>query len=498
MACCDTMHTRTPGVGVQLNLSLSAIADGMCLCMPSPHASADAPPAWAQFARWSAPAEQPRGQRMPLQERRAWAERLGIIGPLRRKDGESDVAFSLRCGAFERAIGTVDAGRMRTMLGWAQDFVSSDGVCGGAMQGRLFVEPDADWSRTRVLRENADSLDAFGEYMRRAGSKRRGHEGKMLQADGIQAVVAMARQLRELYTRGAVVDEAAAPSLSWKFRAMRREDGVSDTRSTKRAFRATQFRRALDRGWDRASGMGQREWAAALVAHNALLRGGELGHVEGRGFDAGLDMTWRSITWCLPNADSRGRLWLLLWVVPIKYRALRNQVSTPIPIVRRQVGGVTGDDPLCTYDALFAMWVAAMSSPPISAAQDFQGRLAGGRLPADSRWASVPLFLGRDGRPWGTHHTRDMVRRMAAACGEDPDEFGGSSLRSGGATDVREHLGDSSQEIIKQRGRWASDVAKVYQRALLRVQLDASFAMGEASGADMEAVCAGWSQPTGF
>ena len=36
-----------------------------------------------------------------------------------------------------------------------------------------------------------------------------------------------------------------------------------------------------------------------------------------------------------------------------------------------------------------------------------------------------------------------------------------------GATDLREVLGDASAALVKKRGRWASDVAEVYQRALL-------------------------------
>ena len=67
-----------------------------------------------------------------------------------------------------------------------------------------------------------------------------------------------------------------------------------------------------------------------------------------------------------------------------------------------------------------------------------------------------------------------------------------------GATDLREVLGDASAALVKKRGRWASDVAEVYQRALLRTQLDGSAAVGAAGGADLEAVCAGWSQPRGF
>ena len=63
---------------------------------------------------------------------------------------------------------------------------------------------------------------------------------------------------------------------------------------------------------------------------------------------------------------------------------------------------------------------------------------------------------------------------------------------------MRVHLGDDdkSKAVIKGRGRWWSDVAEIYQRALLSVQLLGSVAMGSADGVDLEAMCAGWSQPS--
>ena len=55
-----------------------------------------------------------------------------------------------------------------------------------------------------------------------------------------------------------------------------------------------------------------------------------------------------------------------------------------------------------------------------------------------------------------------------------------------------------SQAIIRQRGRWCSDVASVYQRALAEEHLRGSAAVGEANGAELEALCSGWSQPATF
>ena len=86
---------------------------------------------------------------------------------------------------------------------------------------------------------------------------------------------------------------------------------------------------------------------------------------------------------------------------------------------------------------------------------------------------------------------------MGLRLGMEPKHLGGKSFRIGGATDMREALGEGSKETIKQRGRWATDVAEVYQRALISSHLDASVAMGSARASrDLEEFCNGsWAQP---
>ena len=49
--------------------------------------------------------------------------------------------------------------------------------------------------------------------------------------------------------------------------------------------------------------------------------------------------------------------------------------------------------------------------------------------------------------------------------------------------------------MIKQRGRWHSDIAEIYQRTLLSEQVRGSAAMADARGADLESLLHGWSQP---
>ena len=55
---------------------------------------------------------------------------------------------------------------------------------------------------------------------------------------------------------------------------------------------------------------------------------------------------------------------------------------------------------------------------------------------------------------------------------------------------------ERSKTVLKRRGRWASDVALIYQRVLVRTLLDASAALGDVdAGRELEAMVQGWNQP---
>eukprot|EP00965_Chrysotila_dentata_P070224 2319537-Pleurochrysis_carterae.AAC.1 len=63
---------------------------------------------------------------------------------------------------------------------------------------------------------------------------------------------------------------------------------------------------------------------------------------------------------------------------------------------------------------------------------------------------------------------------------------------------MRDVLGEGGIAQINQRGRWATDIAQVYQRAIVDQQLRASADVGDALGEDLEGLCADWSQPVSF
>ena len=88
---------------------------------------------------------------------------------------------------------------------------------------------------------------------------------------------------------------------------------------------------------DRASDDGVVDWAAALLAHNALLRGGEVGVPDGAEPDLARVLTWGSFSWQPPRAESGGRPWLIARVVPIK-DPRGSKSAYPIPVARRHDG----------------------------------------------------------------------------------------------------------------------------------------------------------------
>ena len=97
-----------------------------------------------------------------------------------------------------------------------------------------------------------------------------------------------------------------------------------------------------------------------------------------------------------------------------------------------------------------------------------------------------------------TSYVRRLAQRIAAAAGMPADQVrndvGGKAFRIGGATDWRAERGEAGAQLVKQRGRWASDVACIYQRPLLADQLAASATVGDARGSDLEQICLSFAQ----
>eukprot|EP00965_Chrysotila_dentata_P148245 4893839-Pleurochrysis_carterae.AAC.1 len=112
-----------------------------------------------------------------------------------------------------------------------------------------------------------------------------------------------------------------------------------------------------------------------------------------------------------PSTASGGHDWALVHVVPIKDTEVR-QKATPMPLRRRQRGGAAGQDPLCAFDALRAMW--ADRAPGVPENERTFGKPS-----------TTPLFVTADGEAWTSTESRALARLMAATLGLEAADFGG-------------------------------------------------------------------------
>ena len=93
------------------------------------------------------------------------------------------------------------------------------------------------------------------------------------------------------------------------------------------------------------------------VAHNLLLRGGELGRVDNRVFDPVTGITVADIDWIAPCADTGGYEVVVVDEMPIKDMQV-SRARVPIVIRRRAAGPFNGRSDLsspCAWEAL-RMW----------------------------------------------------------------------------------------------------------------------------------------------
>jgi hypothetical protein len=85
-------------------------------------------------------------------------------------------------------------------------------------------------------------------------------------------------------------------------------------------------------------------------------------------------------------------------------------------------------------------------------------------------------------------------REVAVGAGADPTAIGDRCLRMGGASDMYDLYGPAGERLIRERGRWASDVAQIYQRVSASEHGSISRALGDADGDDLQSMLRGWSQ----
>ena len=422
------------------------------------------------------------------------AGRLNLLGPLgvhfAPANGEGGGAFTLLLlDSFRRrCVLSWDLPRASSALSWWEPFLIASGR-------RPPFRPALDLEGQIY---NRLTLDLFYEFMMRSPPLGKA-KGDHISSDAGASYVSIIHLIRSREARYDIAPSNVDFNARLAAKTVRRGEDPRGTRKLSRGLRAEHMRAAVAAGFDIGStAQAAIDWAAILTAHNLLLRGGEVGVPDGIEPDARRILTFAKFEWRPARHESRRRLWLIVYVVPIKDAQVRRR-GYPCPVARRHDGPL-GADPLCTYDALaIAYWLrrgGARATFPV----DRSGRPAEGWwLQARRREGAAdddaPFFTLSGGFMYSTADFRTLVRRVAAAAGLNPEEFGAKGGRVGGATDWQCSLGHgAAQAIIKRRGRWDSDAHQVYQRPLVEEQLSASAAIGDASGAGLEDICAGFAE----
>ena len=454
-------------------------------------------------ARADVPADPGQARRKPRRGSDATAEVLGraeTLGLTGALGTHAALPGASRGGAFARhleaqlcasAADAWDTPRLSSALTWVGPFLEAT--------GRTFFVPafghgqEADAGK----RWNRRSLDLFTKFITSSapiGAARGAHVSQATAKSYSQQVYLL--RCREADYDVAPVDVGGYAGRGDGKTTKRKEPPAAE-RALGSGLRAVHLAAAAAAGFDRVTERGEMEWCAVVAGHNLLLRGGELGTPDNARHEPRRVLRCRHFSWRSPSRASRGRLWLIVWVIPIKDPE-GNHKGYPIPVARRHDGPL-GADPLCAYDAIAKVYwrkgASAARQAPL--AVDPRGK------PADGWWLrelppaffEAPFFTLPSGAGWTSADSSRLFKRVAVAAGLDPESIGGKAVRIGGSTDAKESTGEAGKAIIKRRGRWASDVAEVYQRELLGIQLDLSAALGDAVGEDLEALCEGWAQP---
>ena len=421
---------------------------------------------------------------------------LADLFPAPPSHAQLELLAGLRASSNAAAIGTVKPGRTETALGYLESYVTAT--------GRVpFIAIDP---RQPILCRlyNQRTMDDLQWFIRQSGSRAAGREGTSLRADTVAGYLSA---IEKFASRGAhmlLTGPDVNTHMKEGARAMRRDQAPTDRDSDREgttAVRMHHMRVAHSMGYFGGASPSPEQTmkvGVAVTAHNAVLRGGEVGCTDSTpsapvNFDSHRDLSLRSIDWQLPCPESRGCPWIFLWVCAIKDIEYR-RVPVPLPIRRRYPYSTHPDRiPLDPYDSILAVWKLRCH---LLAPQYRNLPSSGGRAPKDAS-ATAPLFVRPDGLCWRTSDVGALAVSIATAVGIQPlDQVGAKAFRIAAAIDLRAAIGDEySERLLRERGRWFSDITFLYQRALTVAHLDASAAVGVAEGREIEAMCPGWVQP---
>lgn len=327
----------------------------------------------------------------------------------------------------------------------------------------LFLEPRVTGDRA-AMTHNEWTLILFATFLSSTTSTR---TRKVVAVGTIRSYISLIKgYLGHVYA----FEVADQPSRLRRFlESLQSDDSRGGRRKRRRAFR----RSHLVRIWKLIpsarshTAKAVNEMAILSTAWHILARGGE---VAPAAFDPHSCLTRADLEF---KTTSRGRRYAVVWLRPLKKKAAKHAPKIPQLIAEYDGGGAD------TYWALRRL----VEHDPV---------------PAGER-AATPLFrtIGRDGRRhhFTTSSFTQLIRRRTRQLGEsNPREWSAHSARIGGATDLAS-TGELNQLTLQAKGRWGSDIGKIYARVTRRSQLAVSGLMHRARGRDLEEIFPDYSQP---
>jgi len=330
----------------------------------------------------------------------------------------------------------------------------------------LFRAIEEGRGRAAASAHNEWVLILFIHYLAAAKSKK---TKKPLSAKSIRTYVSLLKSTLSFQFGFPILDNDLR--LKHVIRDMMQRDPLAGMRKKRRGWRRIHFQRLVQQDHLVRGDAGHldalNKFACVSAAWQTLARGGEVTNGARSGWSAARDATRADLTFHTAGSAK----YAVLMLRPLKKRGQAVQPKVPQYIAEHDGG------PSDTYAALARL----VRLDPVEPA-----------LRADT-----PLFRLRSGnrlRPMSVEDVRNTIRSYAAAIGyTNPLEWGAHSARIGGATDLCSQ-GSCSEVLLAAKGRWGSDIGKIYARMTRRAQLRASRLMQAARGRCVEELIPGFTQ----
>lgn len=320
----------------------------------------------------------------------------------------------------------------------------------------LFKSPEGS-SRSEASAWNEWTFILFAMYLSSLPSPK---TGRPVQARTVESYISLLKGYLSFQYDFDVVDRA--PRLRRLITEMRNQDPLGLTRRKRRGLR----RRHLRQMWKRVPGVRAASPAAVnahallVTAWQVLARGGELAPQTAE-WTPERGPTRADLSFEVTRA---GKRYAILWLRPLKKK--RGGLAHKVPQYIAEFDGGGSD----AYAALRRLVMFDPVEPAVS--------------------GLTPLFRDFSTSGRGRHFTvasmRALIRERMRVLGfVVASEWGAHSCRIGGATDLVA-TGQASPLLLQAKGRWASDIGKIYARMTRRCHLSASELMQSAKGRDVE------------